>query len=828
MELESTEAPSDDDAPGDGGASELGRRTTAGRPRIQHTYSRRGRGAAREASSRGQSQELAAPRSPTVSRRLSSKKTMQPGEIVLPTPVIRRARGQQLSSPVQQPALTKPRGAGTTPRVPGWGPRSSSLISALEAEMLTLRGRVSPTRFSLYEPILRAMHALLAATAEKPSVGTKATRSGGGGKSLMAMCLRRVPEYIGELEDWERREAEEQGTKSMLQGSEVSSEVYEAVEAMLPPGRGCPQLRIVVRAHGLKVVRDAVAEGLLDEGFSLLLVSLCSRTKSYGEAEGLLEAILDRPYPKPKGVGSTFDDVRGLAPLKALRDFAQESGRPQFMLRQLSRLVCQQQLPLGWLSTREFSAIWSGIVKALSGNGICDGTTSFAILMITTLSSQARTAPFTLKPETDDPKSLSQQTLVSTITAVASLPLLRQGAGDLPAHLTAFISGRVGYIIQTCIYELRRTRKAGWISTVLHLASYLITAPQDISKGTEMPELWGRVVQDRDRREGKQHYEAATALICCLAQYCGRGTAGPSHHHLTRLCDQLDSADAMIDETMSRKVRTDCAFFLAERTNDLRDLAFAESFDAPATADGQVIMPTPRKQAALSSSSFTGFRWDEGISEWVTATPAAQQQQRRSRSSLSSSQSRIPRNRSDCGDETCRDSGAELDDEDYDDEGNGSDDDNRATLRGVSASAKQSGRRSSQEPRLTRTSTTRAQQGLARLSASRKRSRPSPELLSLQIDDSEEDMEEEEEEEEKSLVHRVRRSCSETSGNSNHLGHLGLGQENRTVVVVVSSREGPPRSKRPRVATALKPRRSMLRTITNAGREESSDDELGL
>lgn len=804
VELESAEALSDG-APADG-ASDLGRPTTAGRPKIQHTYSRRGRRPAREVNSCGR-QGPETPKPPKVSR-LPSKKTMQPGEIVLPTPVIRRARGQQLSSPVQQPAqqpaLTKPRATGSS-KAPG-GPRPSSLISALETQMLPLRGCVSPTRFFLHESILRALHALLAATGE-PSAGT--TRGGGGGKSLMAMCLRRVPEYIGELEDWEQREAEEQGTKSTLQSSEVSNEVYEAVEAMLPPGRGCPQLRTVLRAHGLKVVRDAVVEGLLDDGFSLLLVSLCSRTKSYLGAEGLLEAILDRPYPKPKSVGSTFDEARKLAPLKALRDFARESGRPQFMLRQLSRLVSRQLLPLSWLSTKEFSTIWSGIVKALSGNGVCDDTASFAILMITTLSSRARTTPFTLKPETDGSKSLSQQTLISAITAVASLPLLRQGAGDLPAHLTASTSKRVGYIIQACIHELRRARKAGWISTVLHLAAYFIKAPQDISKETGMSELWGHIVQHRDRRDGKQHYEAATAVICCLAQYCGRGTAEPSHHHLTKLCDQLDSIIATADEAKSRKIRIDCAFFLAERTNDLRDLAFAESFDVAAKADDQTIRPTPREQAA--SSPFVGFRWDEGISEWVTATPVAQQL--RSRSSLLSSRSRGS-HYSDSGDETY--SGAELDDS------GDSGDDPRAAFRGVSASAKQIGLHSSQRPRLTRAATTRAQQGSARLSTSRKRSHPPTGLLSLQIGDSEDEEDRE---------NRICRSSNDGSKNTSHLGRRGfgrgLGQENRRVVVV-SSCAGPPPPKRPRVAAALKPRQSILRTISNAGREELSDDELGL
>ncbi|KAJ4419317.1 hypothetical protein N0V82_005005 [Gnomoniopsis sp. IMI 355080] len=262
--------------------------------------------------------------------KLPRKQSLQPGEIVLPTPVIRRAR-QQVMSPMQQPAL------------PGHGPNSkaldllgshtvlkpSSVVSTLETEMLPLRHRISPTRFSLYESVLRALYALLIATASPapvtPSsiISTSATKNA---KSLMAMCLRKVPEYIGELEYWEQRDAEEKGTKSALQISEVSNQVYEAVEDMLPSARGCPQLRTVVREHGMRVVREAVLEGLLDDHFSLLLVALCFRTKAFLEAEGLLEVILDRAYPKPKNVDSNFDEARSLAPLKMLRDLAREKN----------------------------------------------------------------------------------------------------------------------------------------------------------------------------------------------------------------------------------------------------------------------------------------------------------------------------------------------------------------------------------------------------------------------------------------------------------------------------------------------------------------------
>lgn len=75
--------------------------------------------------------------------------------------------------------------------------------------MQPLRGRISSTKFSLYDSILRTLHSLLTST----SVSSPSSPSN---RSLVAMCLRLVPEYIGELEYWEQRDAEEQGTKSAL------------------------------------------------------------------------------------------------------------------------------------------------------------------------------------------------------------------------------------------------------------------------------------------------------------------------------------------------------------------------------------------------------------------------------------------------------------------------------------------------------------------------------------------------------------------------------------------------------------------------------------
>ncbi|KUI58801.1 hypothetical protein VP1G_06099 [Cytospora mali] len=713
------------------------------------------------------------------------KKTIQPGEIVLPTPIIRRARGQQWSSPLRQPPLMGPGEIIRCKKHFGAlaGHRTVSVMAALESEMQSLRTRITSTKYSLYDAILRALHSLLTATVEPASRST-------GAKSLMAMCLRKVPEYIGELEYWEQREAEEQGTKSALQNSEVSGRIYDELQDMLPTNYGSDHLRTVVRAHGVKVIRDSIAEGLFDDNFSMLLVKLCCKTKSYQEGEELLQELVDRSYPKPKGADSSFDESRNLAPLKALRDFAKESNRPQFMMRQLSRLVSQQLLPLHWLSTKEFASIWSSMVKGLSAKGSCDDSLSFAIRLITSLSTQARTGGFSLRPRIDDLKTLSQQTLLSAITSIATLSILNQEATETTIHPTnlekmSTISRRVGYIIHICIYEMRRIRKSSWVSTILKLAAYLTSTAHSRPKEAEISEVWCRILTNQKSTNRKQEYEATTVLISSLAQSCSRGTSQPPHHYLTKLCDELEQGLPV--EGPSRKIRADCAFFLAERTNDLRDLAFAESLD-PAGIQHS-IQPTPRKES--TTSSFTGYRWEEDICEWVVATPAPKRLSRRS------SPSPPQTSRSDRDDETFQGSVAKAADRrlSTDDVSSGETEEDSGTRRGSKQRQKCARATSHTVNRSNPPPTVSDGHGDTKRT---KRSLEASGLLGL-FDDDEESLD----------TPSSRRESSYASGKENRIVLCSGGLKKRRT-------------------TALKPSRTVLKTITNIAHHECSDDELGL
>jgi hypothetical protein len=124
-------------------------------------------------------------------------------------------------------------------------------------------------------------------------------------------------------------------------------------------------------------------------------------------------------------------------------------------------------------------------------------------------------------------------------------------------------------------------------------------------------------------------YDATIALLSAVALFCGRGAGFAPHVYLSRFCDRLETLD--LPAGALSNMRVDCAFRLAEHTGDLRDLDFAEALQAKAAATVVCTTPEQTHRAGKKNDnnnrfkklpSFSGLRWDDGISEWVAATPA--------------------------------------------------------------------------------------------------------------------------------------------------------------------------------------------------------------
>ncbi|CAK7203422.1 hypothetical protein SEUCBS139899_006156 [Sporothrix eucalyptigena] len=413
---------------------------------------------------------------------------------------------------------------------------------SMDADWAALFSAISPESRQMYEAIFRAVEALLRST-------TNNLEPARTPNSLLAMCLRKVPQYIAVCEEAEREEAEKEGV-AKLPSSSVSLEIYSDLESLGGGDRGgWKHLRTVVQQHGIDILKAACAEGLLHETFIRLLVRLCTHMKAYDEAEGLMTALFDSHisslckgqhlYEKPEGGSDPVESTGPTASLNMLLQYAEETGRTSSSLQKITELLSHGHLPSAWLSTPAF------------------GTAC----------------------------------------------LVRPGS--------------------------------------------------EVDNGGHPSDMLKQLVEEATPFQKGQVYNATVVLVTSVAENCGRASESAvsgvpaSRSYLLELCSQAanhihSTLDYGSESSLTTRLQADAAFLLASRSNDLRDLAFAESLgkssvqtndQRPAssgprtghpltsTTDGACLSPPSRMLGAPVTALFEGYRWEEGISEWVISTP---------------------------------------------------------------------------------------------------------------------------------------------------------------------------------------------------------------
>lgn len=365
------------------------------------------------------------------------------GEIVAFTPLLRRVRGHQVSSPVQGPEMVPEDSVDTESRV-------SRRDAKLEDRLASLRTQVSPARYTDYEAIFRATEALLNVVSQKPS------RT--GASSFLDMCLRKVPRYIAGVKAWEVHEAELSGTRTNATGADTGPRIYSELESLGSFDDGWTHLRTATEAEGLNALMAAMADGLFPDEFSMILIELCS---NYGakQLDELLDIFTSRPYPQPLSLDSDFSETPLLRPLSFLREISMKTSRPSLMLQQISALLVRGSLHYTWLATRDFEQIWASTLEKVSkGRAALDA----ADFLATSIILLCRNQQIHYEQKRPDPPnqliSSCQQLHTSTLATLTAMRRLSQDelfAGKSPNPVKVARVGRnLGFILNACIGEI--------------------------------------------------------------------------------------------------------------------------------------------------------------------------------------------------------------------------------------------------------------------------------------------------------------------------------------------------------------------------------------
>ncbi|KAK0621387.1 hypothetical protein B0T17DRAFT_288025 [Bombardia bombarda] len=586
---------------------------------------------------------------------------------LLTTPFLRRVRDCPLSSPVakQMTSNSETYAISETLRDPFRPPSPTATATAttkcahannsctktrctFECEVARFRTKMDDERAALYESVFRALDSLLRATCPRKSQAAAP-------KSLLAMCLRKVPAYVAELEYWEHHDAEQgvdgADTNLKLQGSKVAFDVYDELESFGVVD-GWRHLCIALRAHGVWVIQEAVAEGdLLDDKFTCLLIRLCLEHMPVTECMGLVDSFVLRQYRPPLTMYDSFvrDDAE-FEPILSLMIYISPRGS-SFTVQKLRELLEKGLLPAEWVLLSDLRPIWALAVRLVTEKGPCQDVVDFIIATIKVLCRFLSTPRSRL--DTGGTETVSQKvrkTLINDIAALTSIALLDQ---DGPPERTlsnriTTLGKRVQYIIHSCLTSLQDQQQHSKPHNG-QLGIYLLNLCDFLSFRTDgssaaIAASWSEVQgggggrsrggssrsSDDDNDGWARQYDTTMVFISSVAHYCSRGAHVPPNVYFSQICDRLEALPPLTGSPLSN-MRVDGAFCLAEQTGDLRDLAFAESLKLQKEKNSSSVVRDNNDGSPSGSSSnggdrnektlFAGFRWDEGISEWVLIAP---------------------------------------------------------------------------------------------------------------------------------------------------------------------------------------------------------------
>ena len=524
---------------------------------------------------------------------------------------------------------------------------------------------IQPGHWKLINGLYNGLDALLRAT------GTGRAGDEPGARSLFSTCLRKVPEYIAEEQLWSTVEDPESGV-------DVASFVYSHLEALgTSPTGGWKPLREIVRAHGVSMLEDAFKEGLLNPSLAHGLIVICLHHHAYDEAQQFVECIINlmKPLRKSQATPKQIFSRDVSVELSILKYFVTASGRFGFLYRQLTALFSSGITPVEWISSPSMVDCWNGVKWSITQE---DGHARAAAVLLQTTMSMVYGG---LRPPLDTRvheirllgRGGSSDSVSQTSESITSLPPESPRSGDPKANgignppssvmsdiLTVLCA--IGILERFASKDLssRRTLTLTLLQD-LALTAYQAVATkrykanpgQDIQSCAEqscLPFIAAKLVEERACKSGETlasdrpvpvdvitqfgHSESllgsGASFICAVAHCCERATSAEAFDYMLSIVHQLthvstSSHYGTATGNIYGQIAVAAAFEYSEESNHPRHLDWALDLEQSiAGTSVETTYRTPGKTLVRRSlKSKSGYRWEEGICEWVGRTPAA-------------------------------------------------------------------------------------------------------------------------------------------------------------------------------------------------------------
>ncbi|MCJ1372528.1 hypothetical protein MMC20_003753 [Loxospora ochrophaea] len=528
---------------------------------------------------------------------------------------------------------------------------------------------VSPTNWMLIDGLYMGLDALLKATASSKLSTTHCARS------LFSTCIRTIPKYLREEEISQEKEDPESGT-------DISSAVYEDLEIYGSSSRGgWKPLREVVRFHGIFNLGATVKEGLIGATVSRGLVILCLHQHAYDEAEFLIECLTTsmKPLFRPLSPSCKLFCRNTSICLSTLHDYASRSGRWAFEFRQLARMLGNRTIPIEWISSLDMIEVWNRVIQSTTQIGA--HTKEAAGLLRQAISLACTDSGAAKSDQIHELRLRAHRTRLSRKRArpgskgakksrtSSSEPSLHGVANDgmskaLDGTISSFLA-----ILSTINYMSwnNESVKSTWLhrssQDTFHEIALEALQNCDLSWRERSPEQNNAPVRPRlampllaagfmsgaltgpgegsmqtvvfldqvaKLADQESSVDLSASLLCAVSHCCERARLGEAFDHLQKLVDMLlhvsESRDCVsATRQLCRRMAAAAAFEFAEETNAREHLDWALEVEERGESDFSTSScKSPwRTPARRGAKPVTGYRWEDGICEWVAKTPAS-------------------------------------------------------------------------------------------------------------------------------------------------------------------------------------------------------------
>jgi hypothetical protein len=490
-----------------------------------------------------------------------------------------------------------------------------------------------------------------------------------GTRSLMSACLRKLPAYI-ELEDhFAKLDRLEEDAED--EERDIAHEIYEHLEAQFEQehGLGWRPFKQVVRAHGTTLICDAITDEVIGLENALILITHCLNASAWDEAERLLLAYapLMDSLSIPINTRANLFDAQRSPYMYAVKTFVDQTGRHRLLYDLLEHMVALELLPLEWLATDSMRPIWDRLVRTITENDhrtLASASRFFETVTIASIGlpderlledeiTGAVSRRFVPSSREELRQALST-TFSSLLTVLCSIGLVNNSRDDVAGQR---IAGRITKLLDSVVLAIAQRED-------IHDELKLLDADKDDVQTMAQRALWMNFASFVVHIEGCNNDQAimslntsnsinlinwiATqyswsninfasiltslpALISSTARGTGRIWKDDGFDQLQRLVSGfMSTSGCRLPHKLwtLKRLALESAMEFAHGTGDAEHMAYARDIEKKMQTKGRlVIMQSPQKDDSPANTG--GFRWEEGIGEWVTCTPFSRQNVKR-------------------------------------------------------------------------------------------------------------------------------------------------------------------------------------------------------